>query len=1094
MCQGVKVRVGLMHCLRQTWQIPDTPFTVLTADSCSTMSHEELKQKGNECFKQQNYDEAISLYTKALEVCPTSHTVYSNRSLVLSKLRLYSDALVDAEQCISLDPKFARGYLRKCVALKGLGRYEETMEAAQEGYKLRGSDTVCRDCINQWLEANQAIYRVRVQEFQKEIETELNIPDQCLVISDAYLNLFLNVLHARLNNTMIGIPVKFLRACLKGIFQELDRVLGLFGHSPTPLEQEWIVALCQAGQCDPSTAEISPTIITALQRKSEALAAWFDSEVDPILYPIVRPVVSLALFAVNTRCISLNALNTNHHVVEIACCACLPFFEKSPLTTPLYAEQQIGLYKEMLEALSTTTQTFTSDKVKFIEESIKKLQTLIQETPSCPEFIQQRALGSIEMIRTRLGQTDSFSPEHLDSFNTPDELLSFVEAKKLTLQSILDDQEKQPPHDYVFGDAQVLLSHTGKSPQLVITRDNTLCSSYHVTCNSIIKCDFHFSVVSIGALVEAGEVEKAQEVFLLGESVFRRLLKAQVANKSFNLDQAPELLSIMQTMIFTGMKPFCNTDNDLVADSIIRWKCIFSEFRALLMQLGVGSHYLETFRTIQDMDVHSKEGKNFTQLAEHHRETVSMEIKVKGQVCLMKLLTQTHHELQDILKPGQMILDYCPLPRKYSYSQVESAASKEMLLTTAEGVLVALQLGSDPIIKVINLKEAWAGARKWVEAAPKADAPRDDIDITQQSKVKELFHELCNLLIPSDIQSLLCSGQIKQLFLSPDPHLMVYPLERLPLRNGQLLGEVCSLVYLSSARELLRNSSLLAIQNALPPVKQPSGARETATVVDLKTQKSKECVIIADPNYDLECPSEERPGLIENLIASLGMWFLQSSRPIPPLPQTRDEAYKIQCALSTSLKVRCILGNEATLSTVLMVESPFVLHLSTHGFSKAEVLGTAGTFVDDTKCGLALAGINTYLQGKLKKVVVQAGTGQLTALAAMGMNLEGTRLVYLSACVAAQGSVASGEAINSLAQAFRAAGAQTVIATRWTVFDDEARMFAIHFYLEACKSGVRPSQALACAKKKLEKSGVHWIYWSGFVCVGEDVPLFPKCD
>lgn len=583
----------------------------------------------------------------------------------------------------------------------------------------------------------------------------------------------------------------------------------------------------------------------------------------------------------------------------------------------------------------------------------------------------------------------------------------------------------------------------------------------------------------------AGEVEKAHEVFHLSESVFRKLLQMQVTSESFNLDQAPELLNVMQTMIFTGMMPFCSVDNKLVADSIIRWKCIFSEFRALLMQLGVGGCYLKSFQAIQEIEMQSAEGKSvhLSQLAEQHRKEISTAIAVKGQVCLMNLLTQSYQEVHGILEPDQIVLDYCPLLRKYS--QVEDSATQEASLTAAEGVLLAIHATCDPIVKRVDLKEAWLCARKWLEAAPKADAPCDNIDVSKQDKVKQMFHKLCNLLIPPDIQALLCSGRVKRLILSPDPHLMVYPLERLPLHNGQMLGEVCSIVYLSSARELLRNTSLLKIRNAIPSTGHPSKVTNTVQ------QLTKECVIVADPNYDLECSSEGRTGLIESLVASLGMWFLQSSQRIPSLPQTREEAYKIQAALSTVLQVRCILGNEATLSTVLQVESPFLLHLSTHGFSNVEVLGTAGTFLDDTKCGLALAGINTYLQGNPKNIVVQAGTGQLTALAAMGMNLEGTRLVYLSACVAAQGSVPTGEAINSLAQAFRAAGAQTVIATRWIVFDDAARMFAIHFYLEACKKGVRPSLALVYAKKKMEEFGVHWIYWSGFVCIGEDTPLFP---
>ena len=45
------------------------------------MSFDELKQKGNDCVKQKKYTEAIEFYTAALKVDPSSHAVYSNRSL-----------------------------------------------------------------------------------------------------------------------------------------------------------------------------------------------------------------------------------------------------------------------------------------------------------------------------------------------------------------------------------------------------------------------------------------------------------------------------------------------------------------------------------------------------------------------------------------------------------------------------------------------------------------------------------------------------------------------------------------------------------------------------------------------------------------------------------------------------------------------------------------------------------------------------------------------------------------------------------------------------------------------------------------------------
>lgn len=43
-------------------------------------SAQELKSQGNEAFKAQDYDKAIEFYSKALELDPNEHSIYSNRS------------------------------------------------------------------------------------------------------------------------------------------------------------------------------------------------------------------------------------------------------------------------------------------------------------------------------------------------------------------------------------------------------------------------------------------------------------------------------------------------------------------------------------------------------------------------------------------------------------------------------------------------------------------------------------------------------------------------------------------------------------------------------------------------------------------------------------------------------------------------------------------------------------------------------------------------------------------------------------------------------------------------------------------------------
>ena len=196
-----------------------------------------------------------------------------------------------------------------------------------------------------------------------------------------------------------------------------------------------------------------------------------------------------------------------------------------------------------------------------------------------------------------------------------------------------------------------------------------------------------------------------------------------------------------------------------------------------------------------------------------------------------------------------------------------------------------------------------------------------------------------------------------------------------------------------------------------------------------------------------------------------------SSTKASPLPDAEVEIKEIENILTTahgtSPQVRLIVGDNATLHHVLNVQSPHVLHSATHGFSSPDFHHQYWNFWSDTRSGILLAGSNTYRCGQLDEVVTEAGTGELTALAACGMAVEGTGLVYLSTCRSTYGFVGRGEALSSLAQGFRSAGAQMVIATMWPVADEIARKIAVYFYAFVSKMGVQPSIALQQAKDKI---------------------------
>ncbi|CAB4381068.1 unnamed protein product [Rhizophagus irregularis] len=99
------------------------------------MSAEELKAKGNEAFSAKNYEKAIELFTKAIEIDPTNHVLYSNMSACYASLKQYDKALESANKTIELKKDWAKGYSRKGAALHGLGKLEEARDTYQEGLK-----------------------------------------------------------------------------------------------------------------------------------------------------------------------------------------------------------------------------------------------------------------------------------------------------------------------------------------------------------------------------------------------------------------------------------------------------------------------------------------------------------------------------------------------------------------------------------------------------------------------------------------------------------------------------------------------------------------------------------------------------------------------------------------------------------------------------------------------------------------------------------------------------------------------------------------------------------------------------------------------
>lgn len=88
--------------------------------------------------------------------------MYSNRSAAHAKAGNYAAALKDANQTVSLNPTWSKGYSRKGSALAYLGEFDEAIAAYEKGREL--------EPINQQLA--QGLIEVKKQAEEAKLRTE----------------------------------------------------------------------------------------------------------------------------------------------------------------------------------------------------------------------------------------------------------------------------------------------------------------------------------------------------------------------------------------------------------------------------------------------------------------------------------------------------------------------------------------------------------------------------------------------------------------------------------------------------------------------------------------------------------------------------------------------------------------------------------------------------------------------------------------------------------------------------------------------------------------------------------------------------------
>ncbi|KAG9458606.1 hypothetical protein H6P81_003114 [Aristolochia fimbriata] len=111
-------------------------------------SAEIAKEKGNNAFKERQWQKAVSFYSEAIKLSGKNATYYSNRAAAYLGLGSFLQAEADCSAAINLDTKNVKAYLRRGTAREMLGYYKEAIEDFRYALVLEPTNKTATLAVN----------------------------------------------------------------------------------------------------------------------------------------------------------------------------------------------------------------------------------------------------------------------------------------------------------------------------------------------------------------------------------------------------------------------------------------------------------------------------------------------------------------------------------------------------------------------------------------------------------------------------------------------------------------------------------------------------------------------------------------------------------------------------------------------------------------------------------------------------------------------------------------------------------------------------------------------------------------------------------
>jgi N-acetylmuramoyl-L-alanine amidase/CHAT domain-containing protein/tetratricopeptide (TPR) repeat protein len=451
-------------------------------------------------------------------------------------------------------------------------------------------------------------------------------------------------------------------------------------------------------------------------------------------------------------------------------------------------------------------------------------------------------------------------------------------------------------------------------------------------------------------------------------------------------------------------------------------------------------------------------------------------------------LTVTEAQIQAALAPTDAVVEFIRYRQLNASGKWEPHYGAVLFRPEAPSQWVPLGEAGAPDAAITRLNAQWNGA----EATAKEEAFKADLQLLYARLLAPLAPHLANA---------------RRLVLSPDGNLSLLSFAVLVNPEGQFASETWEMAYVSSARDVLRETKGTSLQGAKMLI---LAAPEFSAAQEVSKEVKK---------------SRGAPAFDRNALPTLS-----------PLPGALREMQVLQeMAGPLGVSVASYSGAEATEQPLAnLAESPGVIHFATHGLvlpaSQPVRMAASGLGPDSTqqtaslptlnttaqtaaprfttppvtnnpleRSILALAGANTtFAKWRTGVVPAPERDGVLTAAEIATLDLGATWLAVLSACQTASGEAVTGEGVLGMRRGFFLAGVDHLMMTFWPIADEETVQLMEAFY-QKIGAGAHPAAALhqvqrdALVKWRQERGLVPAVFLAGpFALSTSGRPFAPK--